>query len=295
MKRFDWRKPIVLASILWLILWFVYPMSVRGLQWGVTGPQSPLWQWFLAPAMLKEVLLLWVIVCFLIALAWGGAVALRDKMLALHYRVLVAFLLGAVLIETMGIVRPPSFVPGRFSNNPFFDNLRDHHPDTPPLLAPPAYDRYVVAFGTWTSDSSKGSGHPSLTKIDCERDLKVCIEATASIDSWGLLDVETLGWQIKTWDVDKIITDDILVAPCVTRSLTIDRKAKLIASTVVWEQPEPTLPLPEACQATKQEPALFQLSHRGGSSQSLLQSILSKLQMMQRHDNRRSGGIYSLY
>ena len=104
-----------------------------------------------------------------------------------------------------------------------FAALEQHAVDLPALLISTAAwdDGYVFAEGTWAIRGGDMAWPEQTSKINCFRDLGICIEATATIESsalgtgeWHLvLDLHT--YRVERWNAVEIVTKPRHESPCV--------------------------------------------------------------------------------
>ena len=104
-----------------------------------------------------------------------------------------------------------------------FAALEQHAVSLPELLiSTDAWDEgYVFAEGTWAAPGEDMTWPEQTSKINCIRDLGICLEATATIESsalgmgeWHLvLDLHT--YQIERWNAVELVTKPRPEAPCV--------------------------------------------------------------------------------
>ena len=104
-----------------------------------------------------------------------------------------------------------------------FAALEQHAVDLPALLISTAAwdDGYVFAEGTWAFRDEDMAWPEQTSKINCFRDLGICIEATATIESsalgtgeWHLvLDLHT--YQVERWNAVEIVTKPRHETPCI--------------------------------------------------------------------------------
>jgi hypothetical protein len=104
-----------------------------------------------------------------------------------------------------------------------FAALEQHAVDLPELLISTTAwdDGYVFAEGTWAVHGEDMAWPEQTSKINCFRNLGICIEATATIESsalgtgeWHLaLDLHT--YQIERWNAVELVTKPRHQTPCV--------------------------------------------------------------------------------
>ena len=106
----------------------------------------------------------------------------------------------------------------------------------PPLsVSTDSWDEgYVFAEGTWTLSGGKLAWPKQTSKINCLRNLGICLEATASLESgvlgWGErhLSVDLDTYQIERWDDVELVTRPRHQAPCVQHVRRIRRVQKSV-------------------------------------------------------------------
>ena len=104
-----------------------------------------------------------------------------------------------------------------------FAALEQHAVDLPELLISTTAwdDGYVFSEGTWAVHGEDMAWPEQTSKINCFRNLGICIEATATIESsalgtgeWHLaLDLHT--YQIERWNAVELVTKPRHQTPCV--------------------------------------------------------------------------------
>ena len=104
-----------------------------------------------------------------------------------------------------------------------FAALEQHAVDLPALLISTAAwdDGYVFAEGTWAVKGEDLAWPEQTSKINCFRNLGICIEATATIESSALgtgerhlvLDLHT--YQVERWNAVELVTKPRHQSPCV--------------------------------------------------------------------------------
>ena len=103
---------------------------------------------------------------------------------------------------------------------------------------------YASAEGTWTIQGEEMAWPEQTSKIHCFRNLGICLEATAIIESRNFgtgeyLSVELNTYQIERWDDIEVVTKPRHDAICVQHVLRISRVQKSVTgirSTVSTEE-----------------------------------------------------------
>jgi hypothetical protein len=89
---------------------------------------------------------------------------------------------------------------------------------------------FVAAEGTWIIIGEKSGLPLQTTEISCYKDLKVCLEATAILNTEnnGFLSVHSKQHKIDRWDQHEILTKPDSSAICVRYTMRIGRVKKSV-------------------------------------------------------------------